>query len=635
MLPLLAALASTAIAQSDEAGLRRYHGGRFEALALDGSRLALRCRADLAADQLLANVRDRDIDGVAVTAVGGPGWHLLSLATPRTAVSQVRTAIERALQADGVQFAAPVFHGFDGHFATITPDLLLRATGDHAANAAAVLHELVPGATVIDPWFGRMPGALRAHSAARDGLQVLAEANRLAVDARIAWAEPDWLFSGSSDLVPNDPGWGDLWGLLNDGSSGGTPDMDMDADLAWDLTTGDAAVRVLVIDVGVEQTHPDIHQAPGDDFTGQSGGGGPVNACDKHGTPVAGCISAVLGNALGTAGIAPACTTVSARTFVATTACNGGWTSQASWTVDALAFGVAQGVRVTNNSNGYGFSSAAIESEYESTYAAGTVHFASAGNNSSPTASYPASLPHVNAIASIQRTGTLSGFSNYGADIAYAAPGSSIYSTDRTGADGYGANDYAFVSGTSFASPYAAGVAALVLSQTPGLTAPQVELALRATRDLGATGFDTTFGWGLVNANSALRAIPYGTGLAGTGGVVPVLFAGGLLRVDHTITVQIERALGGTVGVYAFGPAPASVPLFGGTLLVAAPWSITGFVLGGTAGAAGEGAVRLEVFVPNDPALVGSHAWLQSLIFDGGAVAGFAWTNGLELHLGA
>ena len=83
-----------------------------------------------------------------------------------------------------------------------------------------------------------------------------------------------------------------------------------------------------------------------------------------------------------------------------------------------------------------------------------------------------------------------------------------MYSTDRTGSDGYDPGDYTFFGGTSAASPYSAGVAALILSINPGLTAPQAESIMQAAaRDLGTVGYDTTYGWGFVNANNSVLAV--------------------------------------------------------------------------------------------------------------------------------
>ncbi|MGC3970498.1 MAG: S8 family serine peptidase [Pirellulales bacterium] len=630
-----ACLASLALAQRGDADeLFRYRGGGREALVLDRGKLAVECEPGTTEEALLAALRHRGVAATRAAPTGVPRWFEVELAHPIASLGALRHELARA-HTPPVAFAAPVLVGSDGAFVTITRDLLLRARADVRPQAAAVLAELVPDAVVLDPAFGGMAGALQARSRAADGLGVLAEANRLAADARVEWAEPDWQFAGHSCFVPNDPGWPQLWGMLNSGQFGGTVDMDMDCDLAWDITTGSAAVKVAVLDVGVEAGHPDLNQLAGADVTGQGGGGAPVNACDNHGTMVAGCIAAILDNALGTAGVAPDCPVLSARTFVSTSPCNGGWTSNASWTVNALAWAQAQGARVTNNSNNYGFTSAAIDAQYAATWSAGMVHFASAGNNASTTITYPASIAVVNAVAALAPTGSLSTFSNSGVGLDFAAPGEQVYSTDRTGADGYYPGDYGLVNGTSFASPYAAAVAALVLSQTPSLSPAQVELAMRAARDLGAVGYDTTYGWGFVNANSALRSIPYGSGLGGAFGLVPQLFATGVLRLGSTFTVDIDRATGGSLGVLGIGLAPTAIPVFNGTVLVAPPWVTLTIACGGTNGLPGTGTWSTPVAVPATPALVNTSVFLQAMLIDVAAPPTFlSFTNGLQIRVG-
>jgi subtilisin family serine protease len=611
----------------------RWRGGVREQLAFDPARIVVQGGGDATGEQLVAALRARGLAAKGAESTGIATWYTIDLEREIGNVAVLRAVLERTLRADGVAFVAPVLRGIDGAFATITPDLLLRARPEKRGVVAAVLAEVVPAAQVIEVGFGGMHGALRAHSASRNGLDVLAEANRLAVDPRIEWAEPDWQFAGRAALVPNDPGWPQLWGMMNTGQFGGVPDMDMDCDLAWDITTGSPAVKILVIDTGVQMNHPDLAGVIGADFTGQAGGGAPVNVCDVHGTAVAGCVGATLGNGLGTVGVAPDCRLLSARTFVSTNPCSGGWTSYASWTVAALVWAQFQGARVTNNSNEYGFTSAAIDAAYAAAWTAGVVHFASAGNGAASTVSYPASIPCVNSVSALTPTGALAAFSNSGA--RFAAPGDQIYTTDRTGPDGYYPGDYGMVSGTSFASPYAAGVAALVLSQTPSLTARQVELAMRAARDLGAPGRDPLYGWGFVNANSALRSIPYGTGVEGSGGITPDLYATGVLRLGETVQVEVDRTVGQALGVLGIGTAPGSFPLFGGTALVALPWDTLGVVCGGAPGSIGEGSASIPVLIPNTPSLANTSVYLQAMLIDPGVPPGYlSFTNGLQLRVG-
>lgn len=432
-------------------------------------------------------------------------WYLVAVPPLARHDQGIEALVLQLSQRDDLAFASPVFLGFDGGPLMITEELLVGfQPGVSAAAAATILAGLPHLQVVAQDWAG-MPGAYRLRSSLKNGFEVLAAANELALRPEVAYAEPNFIFTGRPGLFPNDPGFPSCWGLHNTGQfPGAVVDADMDAPEAWNITVGDAAILVVVIDTGVQQDHPDIHQVPGADFTTDGGDGGPVNVFDNHGTAVAGCVSAVINNALGTVGVAPGCRVASARPFIAINEF-GNWTSQTSWTVNALDWAVSIGARVTNNSNSYGAPSAAITNKYNTTRNQGLVHFAAAGNSGGASISYPASAGPVNAVAALDVDGDLSFFSSFGFGLAFSAPGASIYSTDRTGTDGYFVGDYGFVNGTSFASPYAAGVAALVLSRNGAHTASQVEQILQQTAvDLGDPGYDTRFGHGFINAFQAV-----------------------------------------------------------------------------------------------------------------------------------
>jgi subtilisin family serine protease len=480
-----------------------YHGEKVD-LPLDPNRLAVRFKNGA------ANLTT-SFPGVSILKAEPTGieaWSLLTLSVPMQDAAEANLKIQALLNSSQIEFASPVFQGLNNTWVTMTPEILVRFQAEYQSQANALLHQLAPELEVVERNFGNLSGAYKLRSPSSNGFKVLSAANSLAQDAHIKWAEPDALFSGRGALIPNDPGFPDLWGFRNTGQFGGVLGMDMDADSAWDITVGCEGIKVLIIDTGVEQDHPDINQLPGEDFRGQGGGGGPVNECDNHGTAVAGCVSAIINNALGTVGIAPGCVILSARAFTSDIPCTGGWAGNASGTVNALTWGESQGVRVTNNSNYYGFTSSAIEDKYASTYANGMVHFAAAGNFASPFITYPSSIPVVNAVAALEMDGTLASFSNWGVGLDFSAPGVLMLSTDRTGADGYSPDDYTYFAGTSAASPYASGVAALILSQDSGLTAAQVESVMQsAARDLGTAGYDTTYGWGFVNAYNSVLAV--------------------------------------------------------------------------------------------------------------------------------
>lgn len=496
------ATALLSAAAPGEGWTHHYFKERVELLE-DRSLIAIRFEEGERADAL-AGLASLGIAPTSVTDWPVRGWALVETAGALARGLDGRALLRDAANAPGVAEASPVFFGEDGGPLFPTRDVLVRFAGHvdaHDALRAAQQH-----GEVVEDRFGGMEGAMRVRLASRSGADALEAAAELAQRDDVVFAEPDMVFTGRGALTPTDPGFTQCWGLRNTGQFGGLVGFDMDATGAWDITTGSASIIVAVLDTGVELTHPDLNAGPGADFTSDASTNGfPVNQWDNHGTPVAGCISARINNGIGTVGVAPGVRSASARAFISINA-NGNWTSSSSWTVNALEWASTTAMaRVTNNSNSYGFTSGAIASKYAETRAEGLVHFASAGNDSGAPPVYPSSLPTVNAIAALAPDGDLAGFSNFGPGLAFSAPGETIYSTDRTGSAGYSSGNYAFVNGTSFASPYAAGVAALILSQTPSHSAGVVEGLLASTaQDLGDPGYDQRFGWGMVNALSAL-----------------------------------------------------------------------------------------------------------------------------------
>src|ERR1019366_4258685 len=130
----------------------------------------------------------------------------------------------------------------------------------------------------------------------------------------------------------------------------------------------------------------------------------------------------------------------------------------------------------------------------------GSVVYAPAPNSGSSTPYYPAACDNVVAVSGTDQSDALASFSNYGSWVDLSAPGVNILATTNGG--GYGS-----WSGTSLSSPIAAGVGALALAARPSLSASALVSLLEANSDdLGATGFDPSFGWGRVNAYKAVSA---------------------------------------------------------------------------------------------------------------------------------
>jgi len=531
------------VTNTPDSGYEFYYFKEARPLKLDVRRVAVWNASGGHATEL--DLSSYGLDGSAAEPMAVRGWSFV----PATASVQTDTGIEGVVSRVAgdalIAFVSPVFLDDEGGPIVVTPKILVGFDRSlDPARAEAILADSQAG-EIMDRDWANMQRTYRLKSSSQDGFEVLEAANRLAQRPEVVFAEPDLMVTGRLDLIPNDTYFPYMWALHNDGtfpSSCVVADFDMDAPEAWDVTIGDPSILVAVLDSGVQLDHPDLNlYTPGFDATGQGGGGGPVNRCDNHGTWVAGCISGIINNGLGIVGIAPGVRVASARMFVTNVPqhphdpCTVMGTVQASWVVDALAWAESIGARITNSSWTRGAVSGAIDAKYADTRANGMVHFAAAGNASMDSIGYPASLPSVNALAALDLCGNRAAFSNYGDGLALSAPGLTI-STDRTGPDGGNDGvddgvcvpgetiacssdadcgpgstcflvsvDYDLVLGTSFASPYAAGVAALVLSVNPDLTADTVESVLRQSAvDLGPVGYDTEYGWGFVNALQAV-----------------------------------------------------------------------------------------------------------------------------------
>lgn len=128
-------------------------------------------------------------------------------------------------------------------------------------------------------------------------------------------------------------------------------------------------------------------------------------------------------------------------------------------------------------------------------------------------------------------------------------------------------------------------------------------------------------------------ATPYGTGLAGKNGYVPSLGAVGCSSVNTPFTLSGTRAVGGALGLLAFGGGPGAVPLLGGSLLVD-PLVATIFMqANGQTGVGGVGGITLPLLV-TDPGMVGATLWCQAGFLDVDAVQGVSLSNGLQIVIG-
>jgi subtilisin family serine protease len=293
------------------------------------------------------------------------------------------------------------------------------------------------------------------------------------------YVEPDYYAHTAAD--PNDPSYLSQWHLRRIGGP-----------LAWSLSTGSPSVVVAVIDSGVDPHHPDLVSklVPGWNFVKNNADTADILG---HGTAVAGAVAAATNNAVGVAGVSWASRVMP---LVAVDA-----TDYAAYSdiAAAIQYAADRGVRVINISIGGPNASVTLQRAVDYAWNKGALVFASAMNQGVSEPYYPAACAHAVSISASDSNDRLASFSNFGNWIALAAPGTGILST----ADGGG---YSFWTGTSFASPIAAGVAALVLSVNPALTNDQVLAILENTADRSGSGRDIYFGWGRVNAYRAVLA---------------------------------------------------------------------------------------------------------------------------------
>jgi type VII secretion-associated serine protease mycosin len=269
----------------------------------------------------------------------------------------------------------------------------------------------------------------------------------------------------------------------------------------WACNRG-RGVTVAVVDSGVDLDHPELvaNLTLGETFV--SGTDSP-NDDNGHGTHVAGIIAATANNG-GVIGVAPETRIMPVK--VLDSAGSGSLYDVA----DGIRWATDNGAQVINLSLGTVSNSSTLEEAVEYAVNNGVLLISSAGNcgdgayrrngcSYQDQPSYPAALSDVVAVASTDEFNNQSSFSNQGSCVELAAPGSDIYST-------YPENEYETLSGTSMAAPHVAGVAALVWAHYPGWNSDQIRRQLRETAaDLGSSGWDSRFGYGLVNAGEAIK----------------------------------------------------------------------------------------------------------------------------------
>ena len=314
-----------------------------------------------------------------------------------------------------------------------------------------------------------------------DGTSVEDTLEQLRQDDEIVFAEPNYVYSLDEAANPPNDLHEKLWGLDNQGQTGGTVGADVNISEAWKVSTGSKGPLISVIDSGIDYNHPDLAanmwinpgEIPGDGIDNDGNGvvddvhgynayadnGDPMDGF-SHGTHCAGTIAAVGNNSVGVTGVMQEAQLMAVKIF----------SDSGSTSTDAilrgLAYSARMGAQITSNSWGGPRASEAIKEAFESHPG---LHVIAAGNgnfDNDRKDNFPSNydLDNIVAVAATDHNDNLANFSCYGAtSVDIAAPGVNILSTVNGGG-------YKSYSGTSMATPHVAGAALLVADANPGIS---------------------------------------------------------------------------------------------------------------------------------------------------------------------
>jgi hypothetical protein len=305
-----------------------------------------------------------------------------------------------------------------------------------------------------------------------------------------------------SAVVPNDTLYAQQWNMTR-----------IEAPAGWDISTGNAAQVICVLDEGCDLTHPDLQfAATGINLGTMSGDGSPTG---PHGTACAGVAAATFNNSAGVAGVAGSCHILPL--------------AFQNWTDVEVAAGItyatAHSARVISMSFGWdAWSHAIIDPAIQAAFNSDIVMCVATHNHNGPI-TYPATNPLVIAVGASDEADNRKSptspdgegwGSDFGPQIAVVAPGVHIPTSDIQGAGGYVSGDYTSVfNGTSAATPHVAGLAGLVRSAYPSLTNVEVRAIIERTAEkVGPAYADTPghpngtwnqeMGYGRINVRRAL-----------------------------------------------------------------------------------------------------------------------------------
>jgi thermitase len=312
------------------------------------------------------------------------------------------------------------------------------------------------------------------------GGNVEAVAAHLARRPEVVVAQPN--YTRQVLLTPNDPAVGEQWALHR-----------IQLFDAWNYTTG-GDIIIAVIDTGVSSDHPDL---AGKVLPGYNAILDNNHAEDDHGhgTAIAGLIAAQTNNGQGVAGACWGCTILPVKVL------DSYGMGEDAHLARGIRWATDQGARVINLSMGGVEDSTILREAVGYAYEQGVLVVAASGNDhlEGNFRNYPAAFPEVVAVGATDTMDTITDFSTTGDYVDLTAPGVELLTTIPYG-------DYGRPGGTSFSSPFVAGVAGLIMTLRTDLSHADVACVLAASADdQGAPGKDNQYGWGRLNAARAVE----------------------------------------------------------------------------------------------------------------------------------
>ncbi|WP_417068892.1 S8 family peptidase [Niveibacterium terrae] len=402
-------------------------------------------------------------------------------------------------------------------------------------------------------------------------------AARLAAQADVEYAVPDRIKKIKS--TPNDPLYSTQWNLLS------AQPAAINAQGAWGLTTGSSSIVVAVVDTGIRPEHPDLKNklfytsggtvygydfVSGTTFSNDGDGrdsdptdpGDYVTSAEAatqtfkdasctatnsswHGTQVASIVAAETNNSTGMAGVAQGSMILPVRVLGKCGGYDSDIIAGMRWAAGLAVSGVPTNqhpAKIINMSlGGVATCSAAYQEAISEITNAGVLVVAAAGNESGAV-DEPANCSGVLAVAGVRHNGSKVGYSSYGAEVGISAPagncvnttGSCVYpiitaknsgTTSAVSSTYSDSSDYSV--GTSFASPQAAGVAALMLAGNSALTPTKLISLIKTS----ATAFTT---------DSTLKSCNIATDSNGQCNCTTTTCGAGMLNALAAVTLALK-----------------------------------------------------------------------------------------------